>query len=288
MEKVLKVLKSWVGYLEKKSNKNLDDKTANAGNKNYTRFARDYKEYTGENYQGQAWCAMFVSCCFVEAYGLEKAKELLCGKLYSYCPYGMAAFKAKGQLHSKPRAGDIVFYIRNGVAYHTGFVYKVSGNTIYTIEGNTSGASGVIPNGGGVCKKSYSVNNNMRFGRPNYNIVSNSKPSKPTETLKEDKGTITKAQFVKGVQKAVGVTVDGIVGQKTRAALPTLKKGSKGEVVKLVQRALIYLYSCKLPKYGADGEYGEETEAAVKAFQKTNGLTVDGVIGAKTWKKLIE
>ena len=177
MEKVLEILKSHVGYLEKKSNQDLDDKTKNAGSNNYTCFARDYKMYTGENYQGQAWCAMFVSCCFVSAYGLELAKKLLGGKLYAYCPYGMTAFKNKGQLYSTPKAGDIVFFLRNGVAKHTGVVVKVSGNTIYTIEGNTSGASGVVANGGGVCQKSYTVTSSMLFGRPDYSLVGRESPS---------------------------------------------------------------------------------------------------------------
>lgn len=55
---------SWDGYLEKKSNRDLDDFTANAGNKNYTCFARDYREHTGQNLQGQPWCAMYVSEIF--------------------------------------------------------------------------------------------------------------------------------------------------------------------------------------------------------------------------------
>lgn len=288
MEKVLKVLNSWVGYLEKASNKDLEHKTKNAGNKNYTIFAEKYKEYTGQNYQAQAWCAMFISCCFVEAYGLETAKKLLCGSLYSYCPYGMAAFNKAKRLYTKPKAGDVVFFLRNGVAKHTGFVYKVSGNTLFTIEGNTSGASGVIANGGGVCKKSYTVNNNMRFGRPDYSLVPATSPQKAENKGEKDTGKLTKASFVKGVQKAVGVAVDGIVGVKTKAALPTLKKGSKGEVVKLVQRALIDLYGCKLPKYGADGDYGEETVAAVKSFQKAHKLTADGIVGVRTWGALLK
>lgn len=61
---------SWDGYLEKKSNRDLDDFTANAGNKNYTCFARDYKLHTGQNLQEQPWCAMFVSEIFVQAFGL--------------------------------------------------------------------------------------------------------------------------------------------------------------------------------------------------------------------------
>lgn len=197
MNKVLAVLLNWVGYLEKKSNKDLDHKTDNAGNKNYTCFARDYKEYTGANFQGQAWCAMFISCCFVAAYGLEMAKKLLCGQLYAYCPYGMKAFKDKGQLHTKPKAGDIVFFLTNGVAKHTGFVYKVAGNYIYTIEGNTSGASGVIPNGGGVCKKYYAVNSNMRFGRPDYNLVEKQSTNSQKADTATKQDTANKSTSVK-------------------------------------------------------------------------------------------
>ena len=43
-----------------------------------------------------------------------------------------------------------------------------------------------------------------------------------------------------------------------------------------------------LPRFGADGSYGAETVSAVKAFQKANGLQQDGIIGPKTWAKLLE
>lgn len=63
---------------------------------------------------------------------------------------------------------------------------------------------------------------------------------------------------------------------------PTLRKGSKGEYVTLLQTKLIQLgYS--LPKYGADGDYGNETINAVKQFQRDHGLVADGVTGEKTW-----
>ena len=56
-----------------------------------------------------------------------------------------------------------------------------------------------------------------------------------------------------------------------------LKKGSRGEEVKKLQR-LLNLYP--------DGIFGPLTEEAVKEFQKANGLTPDGVVGDKTWAKL--
>lgn len=67
----------------------------------------------------------------------------------------------------------------------------------------------------------------------------------------------------------------------------TIRKGDKGPVVRYAQELLIKKgYS--LPRYGADGDFGNETLSAVKAFQKANGLTADGVIGSRTWAKLCE
>ena len=65
------------------------------------------------------------------------------------------------------------------------------------------------------------------------------------------------------------------VGLEGAKKMP-LKKGSKGIAVKTLQTALISL-GYNLPRYGADGDYGNETETAVKAFQTAHSLPVDGV-----------
>ena len=66
---------------------------------------------------------------------------------------------------------------------------------------------------------------------------------------------------------------------------PTLRRGDKGEYVTLAQTELINKgYSCG--SFGADGQFGAATEAAVRQFQKDHSLTVDGVIGSKTWAAL--
>jgi len=75
------------------------------------------------------------------------------------------------------------------------------------------------------------------------------------------------------------------VKEEPVATVKTLKKGSKGEAVKKLQQRLLDL-GYKLPKYGADGDYGNETVAAVKAFQKDWGLKQDGVAGPETQKLL--
>lgn len=66
----------------------------------------------------------------------------------------------------------------------------------------------------------------------------------------------------------------------------TIRKGDKGDVVKYCQfRLLTWNKSC-LPRYGADGDFGAETDAAVRLFQRTKGLVVDGIVGPKTWAAL--
>jgi len=112
---------------------------------------------------------------------------------------------------------------------------------------------------------------------------------------------------VKAFQKKNGLTADGVCGEATlkkmnsSSAIPasektdkeeekeeikddgTLKQGAKGAEVKKVQQRLKELgyYT-----YGIDSDYGYRTVAAVKAFQKKNGLTADGVCGEATLKKL--
>lgn len=92
-------------------------------------------------------------------------------------------------------------------------------------------------------------------------------------------------------QKNNGLTQDGIVGRNTWSALlninPTstvLKRGSKRSSVLFLQKLLLsYLY----PITNLDGDFGPETERAVRAFQTENGLTVDGVVGRNTWSSLL-
>ena len=71
----------------------------------------------------------------------------------------------------------------------------------------------------------------------------------------------------------------------TSITLPTLRKGSKGSYVTLLQ-TLLMNRGYSLPKYGADGDFGNETLAAVKKFQADHELTADGVVGPKTWEAL--
>ena len=68
--------------------------------------------------------------------------------------------------------------------------------------------------------------------------------------------------------------------------IPTLKKGSKGETVRAMQTLLIgYGYTCGC--CGADGDFGEATQAGLRNFQLDHRLAVDGICGTQTWTKLL-
>ena len=230
-QKVIDVALGEVGYLEKKSNSELDDKTANAGDKNYTKYARDLDEmgfYNGRK-NGFAWCDMFVDWCFITAYGLDAAQELTCQRIGKNncgagCKYSRRYYKGKGQLFDEPKPGDQIFFwpkdeIGGPAVAHTGLVYDVDDKYVYTVEGNTSGANGVVANGGGVCKKKYRLTYNRiaGYGRPKYSA----EPEKPSENSKW-----TKTLTVTGGK--VNLRSGNGTGFK---ALGTAKKGDKFEWV---------------------------------------------------------
>lgn len=242
---VINIALAEVGYLEKATNANLDDKTANAGSNNYTKYWRDI--YPA--YQGQPWCACFVTWVFVIAFGKAMAQKLLKHYPYVYCPTMADLFT----LNANPKVGDIVIFKHNGVFTHTGIVIKVSGDQFWTVEGNTSGGSTIIANGGAVCKKTY-FNSNLpgtKFITPDY--------SKVQEIKNEG-------------NDAPSISASSI-----------LKIGSNGSAVKTLQKNLNTLIKAKLT---VDGEFGTATYNAVIKFQTKYKLTADGIVGENTRKKI--
>jgi peptidoglycan L-alanyl-D-glutamate endopeptidase CwlK len=101
---------------------------------------------------------------------------------------------------------------------------------------------------------------------------------------------------VKRFQREHGLPADGIVGSKTEAAiekaknnvsLPVpaakLQKGERGEQVKQLQNALVRLgFLTKAQMNTGPGIFGEKTDAALRAFQRSQDLTADGIYGPRT------
>lgn len=168
--------KSWAAY--KKTPSVIYEKTAGAGKDNVTKYGKDLREWipeAGDTYGiDYQWCDQFVDWCMVTAFGKAGAKELLHG-WSAYTPTSAAYFQKAGQWHTKdPQRGDVIFF--QGTVSgtfricHTGIVTDYKDNIAYTIEGNTGGATSLVPNGGGVRRKSYGLPSSYvaGFGRPDY------------------------------------------------------------------------------------------------------------------------
>ena len=261
--KLVNCAKSQVGYLEKRSNAQLDNKTANAGSANWNKYARDidnkYPNFYNGKKNGYSWCDIFVDWCFIECFGYEKALKMLYQPTKSAgagCKYSANYYKVHNAFYQQPQVGDQVFFGDYGNEGHTGIVVAVNGNIITTVEGNTSGGYGVESNGDGVYLKKYNISTQYipGFGRPNWGVVSSDDGN--------EEGSVT-------------------------VSYPTIKLGSKGADVKKAQQLLIAKgYSCG--SAGADGDFGAATYNAVKKFQADNGLEADGIVGAKTWAALLK
>mgnify|MGYP002769298972 FL=1 len=139
------------GYLEKKSNAYLDDFKKNAGYNNYTKFARDVNSWGQPGCQGQPWCAEYQFWKLVNVLGITRALQIMGGGFYN-CVSITNWAKKNGTWHSTPKDGALVIF-RDGS--HIGSVRSYSNTYIYTNEGNTSSAAGVIANGGSCRNKRY-------------------------------------------------------------------------------------------------------------------------------------
>jgi hypothetical protein len=266
---VLTTAASQIGYVESEGN--------------VTKYWRDLISWgkAPSSYQGQPWCAAFVQWC------LRKNGMWWSAQYPYYCPSIEASAKAHGMWHSTPRAGDLVlFSFGYNEAVHIGFVEKVlDSSRIQTIEGNTSsGSGGSQTNGGGVYRRIRSRTWGVRgYARPTYSTSTSSASAIPStgwtrsnvvtfqkmlETSADGiwgPNTDTRALAVRAVandavaqtdaqerltQSIVDVTVDGIVGPGTRAALKTWVVGAQ-----------------KLLRVSADGIWGPGTDRAFLAFR---------------------
>ena len=251
INKVLNLARNELGYKEKRSNSQLDDKTANAGSGNYTKYARDLDLvtdfYNGAK-NGWAWCDVFVDWLFYKCFGANEAMKILCQPTKSAgagCLYSAGYYKSCGRWSTTPHVGDQIFFTYSaGEISHTGIVEEVVGNKVVTIEGNSSDQ---------VSRRTYTIGSGSicGYGRPCWSYAS-------------------------------GSNIE--VNQDNTPSVPistVMRRGDAGAAVRQLQENLIKLgYSCGPD--GADGDYGPNTVAAVKAFQKDNHLTVDGEAGAIT------
>lgn len=257
-KEVMDVALSYLGYKESPPNSN--------------------KTIFGEVYglNGQPWCCIFVWFCFNQ---IGANKLFFDGKKIAYVPSVVTWGKKYSVDKYSGQYGDIVIFdwqsATNGDGDHIGFINKNLGNGQYEcVEGNTS--IGNYSNGGEVMLRNRSVKNILMIIRPQYEDAIS------TPTINKD------VEFIKAVQFSVGAKVDGIVGKETLSKCPTISctLNVRHRVVKYVQAKLISL-GINCGTCGADGIYGNATKLAVVTFQRKYGLTPDGIIGKKTWSKLL-
>lgn len=197
--RLIAVAEGEIGYHEKITNANLDDKNANAGSGNYTKYARDFDNKYAGFYNGKkngfAWCDMFVDWCFVTAFGLADALRLLCqptGSAGAGCTYSLQYYRNQGRYFTTPKVGDQIFFGTSvGNSTHTGIVVGVDAQHVYTIEGNTSDQ---------VARRTYAIyaGTIVGYGRPAYDtegeaetpapVVQPETPAQPEEPKEDQTG----------------------------------------------------------------------------------------------------
>lgn len=255
VQDVIKISESEVGYLEKASNSQLEDKTANAGNKNYTKYAHDidtlYKDYWYNGAKnGFPWCTTWFDWTMIKAYGVEHARKMLyrpIKSLGSSCTRCVEYYKKNNAFYLTPEVGDqIFFYDKKREAGHTGRVIQVTKDTVYTIEGNTSPQDKyetVVANGGAVCKKHYSINskNIMGYGRPNWSLLKEDKPKETTKKVTDKIDNGKDLSKIQPITKTVKVRVMAKSGlncrQSANTVAPVLGAFCFGETVELISYA---------------------------------------------------
>ena len=219
--KVVSIAAGQVGYKEGKNNSNK------------------YGAAYGMN--NVSWCMEFIWWCFKQA-GMDFYKTASCTACYKH-------YAGRAVSKSSLRKGDIVFFDwdHSGDCDHVGIVESVGSSRITTIEGNTSsGNSGSQSNGDGVYRRYRTYSQIAKAIRPAYDaetsgggtcnvtvqeVKNGSKSgsvyvlqaflkSKGYYTGKVDgiAGSLTE-KAIKAFQKAMGLSQDGIAGQKTWAAV---------------------------------------------------------------------
>lgn len=176
-ERLIATAEDQVGYLGKRTNAQLDDFKANAPGK-YNKYARDL-DALGDFYNGPKngfdWCDVFVDWCFVHTFGREIAQKLLCQpnkSLGAGTKYSRDYYKSKGRLYGAPKPGDQIFFGDSSSIWHTGIVVKVADGFVHTVEGNAGSPSAVR-----ACRYVVGGRNIMGYGRPDWPLVPEDKPT---------------------------------------------------------------------------------------------------------------
>lgn len=201
---------------------------------------------------GYDWCTQFHDYCFVHVFGIEKARKLLNRPVYNnygaVVKYAYNYMKEIGKVGTTPKVGSSIYFKNSYGLSHIGIVYAFDKNYVYTVEGNAG------RNCWYVVKNKY-LRTNSRIVGYDYPLYDAEPTPGPTP---EPGGDDMKFSELKELRYVKG-------------------KVMKGDAVEVVQSVV---------NVDVDGSFGPKTDAAVKSFQKKEGITVDGIVGPVTWERI--
>lgn len=242
------------------------------GANNWNKYADDplLRQLLGWYPQNQPWCDLWTDEAFLQCFGLQATSEMTyqpIGKGSAACRTSAQFFKDNGAFVQTPEPGDVIFFNYNGNINHQGIVEKVSGGTVYTIEGNSSDS---------VARRSYSISAKSRiagYGRPKWEVVADAEDKPVEEETPAEEPVAVKGDY--SLEFHVLKYGTGMAGQE-----------SLREEVRAVQQLLI-AKGFDVGSCGADGEFGGDTEQAVIAYQESKSLKADGEVGPETMSSLL-
>lgn len=199
-----------------------------------------------------SWCATFISALAIQCNATDIIPtECGCGEMIALCQKLGIWVEDDGHI---PKEGDIIFYD-----------WQDDG------KGDNKGWSdhvGLVEKVNGITITVIEGNVNDAVGRRTIAV---------------------NARCIRGyaVPKYDVVEEMVTVFDEVSITLNELRKGSKGKQVKTLQCILVG-YGYEIGTDPIDGDFGVKTEAGVRKYQENNGLTVDGIVGVKTWTRLLK
>ena len=231
------------------------------GANNLQKYAesKDLQAMYGWKPQNQPWCDVFVDSGFIDCFGLSNACAMTyqpLGAGSALCRQSAQYYKDAGAWATSPEIGDQIFFYSSGDINHTGIVVSVDGGSVHTVEGNVSDM---------VAERLYSLSDSKiaGYGRPNWAAVDGKDIPTPVN------------------EPTVNDTPEKAEPKHYELRLPYLQNGDTGDAVWVVQ-TLLQARNIYCGPWGADGDFGNGTEKAVKDFQRRHNLTIDGVVGPDT------
>lgn len=245
---------------------------------------------------GYDWCCCFVAWLFEHTWGKATAQKMLYlpeKSLGAACPFVADYYINNKAWYAVPQVGDQILFGDRRDEDHTGIVWKVTANYVYTIEGNAGGGNGKV------MKRQYALTNGWisGYGRPNWSVVASVEPKPEPKPEPAPKPTVPKIIEEDGIfgpastramQKWLGLDQTGRIPGQDKAlakyfpALTSCTWEDDGSVtIKYFQR---YLMQRGFGPGPADGYLGPNTVKAWRRWLKVQqwfDIDVTSVFDAK-------